>query len=565
MWIMPSNPGPTLIPHNPELTVSVIDLVFWSDSFEAPPQPVVLTDRRGPSDHVPISSRVRISAGDLQVTRHVVPRDSEEEGAFIAEVVTNLGRVDTQDLSTGDRIEAAAQAVADVFASAWTNHAKPVTITSRSKSWWTEQCGTALAEHRRTGDRRDWKNFLRTTRKAKRDFFDERIREIATTNRRPWDLMAWVKQRKLPPCEAIQYRGEPCHTMESLWEALHGTYNSASGRACDLSILDEFPQKDILDWVPFSHKEMMDALKACSSRSAPGPDHVTWTHLKGILPGDDASKVLLAIANACTEVGYWPSCFKESVSVIIPKPGKPSYSVPKAFRPIVLLNTLGKLIEKMISNRLQFDGVKYGLFHPMQLGGIRARSTEDAGLFLTHLVKSGWVKGLKTSVVAFDIAQFFPSLNHDMLLAIIDKLGLPPSLGRFFASYLVGRSTSYLWGLFSSPQFQADVGVGQGSALSPVLSALYLAPLLRIFELRARHLGIDVMSYVNDGTLIAQSKHYEDSVRRLAEAYGIIFRLFEAFGLVLEHNKSEVYHFSRAHQDSNPSIDLGFVPFTGNM
>ena len=114
--------------------------------------------------------------------------------------------------------------------------------------------------------------------------------------------------------------------------------------------------------------------------------------------------VVLTLADACLRVGYWPRHFKESVSVIIPKPGKPSYSTPKSFRPIVLLNTLGKLIEKMISTRLQFDGVKFGVFHPNQFGGIRQRSTEDAGLFLTHLVRTGWAQGLRTSVVAFDIA-----------------------------------------------------------------------------------------------------------------------------------------------------------------
>jgi len=45
--------------------------------------------------------------------------------------------------------------------------------------------------------------------------------------------------------------------------------------------------------------------------------------------------------------------------VIIPKPGKPAYDTSKTFRPIVLLNTSGKLIEKMIARRLQFDTVKY--------------------------------------------------------------------------------------------------------------------------------------------------------------------------------------------------------------
>ena len=150
--------------------------------------------------------------------------------------------------------------------------------------------------------------------------------------------------------------------------------------------------------------EMSEALKACSNVSAPGPDHITWCYLKSILANNICASGILSLAKSCITLRYWPRHFKESVSIIIPKPGKPAYDTPKAFRPIVLLNTLGKLIEKMIARRLQFDTVKHSVLHPNQLGGIAQRSTEDAGLFLTHLVRSGWAKGLKTSVVAFDIA-----------------------------------------------------------------------------------------------------------------------------------------------------------------
>jgi hypothetical protein len=180
-----------------------------------------------------------------------------------------------------------------------------------------------------------------------------------------------------------------------------------------LDDLNPLPERE---WVGFSSCKMFDTLSACSSCSAPDLDHVMWTHLKRTLPDSIVSGKILLLADACLWVGYWPTHFKESVSVIIPKPGKPSYSTPKLFQPIVLLNTLGKLIEKIISTWLQFDSVKFGVFHSNQLGGIQQRSTEDAGLFLTHLVKAGWAQGLKMSVVAFDIAQFFPLLNHEMLM-----------------------------------------------------------------------------------------------------------------------------------------------------
>ena len=105
--------------------------------------------------------------------------------------------------------------------------------------------------------------------------------------------------------------------------------------------------------------EMQEALSTCSNRSSPGPDHITWSHLKFMLSSPSPPPVFLALANACISTGHWPSHFKESISVIIPKPGKPDYSTPKSFRPIALLNTLGKLFEKMLSTRLQFDAVNH--------------------------------------------------------------------------------------------------------------------------------------------------------------------------------------------------------------
>jgi hypothetical protein len=63
----------------------------------------------------------------------------------------------------------------------------------------------------------------------------------------------------------------------------------------------------------------------------------------------EVGELIINVANASINYAHWPGHFKESVSVIIPKPGKPSYDKAKSFRPIVLLNTMGKLIEKMIA------------------------------------------------------------------------------------------------------------------------------------------------------------------------------------------------------------------------
>ena len=94
----------------------------------------------------------------------------------------------------------------------------------------------------------------------------------------------------------------------------------------------------------------------------------------------------ITIANACIELGYWCFHFKILLTIIIPKPNKSLYNLLKSFRPIMLLNTMGKLIEKVISNRLQFHAIANNFIHHSQLRGLKFKSTIDAGIILTHFI-----------------------------------------------------------------------------------------------------------------------------------------------------------------------------------
>ena len=95
---------------------------------------------------------------------------------------------------------------------------------------------------------------------------------------------------------------------------------------------------------------------------------------------------IVNIANACINLSYWPTHFKRSLFIIIPKPNKSLYDFPKSFQPIVLLNTIGKLIKKVISNRIQVHTISLNFLYPNQLGGIQQCSTIDAGVYLTHII-----------------------------------------------------------------------------------------------------------------------------------------------------------------------------------
>ena len=68
------------------------------------------------------------------------------------------------------------------------------------------------------------------------------------------------------------------------------------------------------------------------------------------------------------------------------KTGKPDYTNPSAYRPISLLNTLGKLLEAVIAKRMSYYVERYDLLPNTQFGGRPGRSTEQALLILVDAV-----------------------------------------------------------------------------------------------------------------------------------------------------------------------------------
>ena len=165
--------------------------------------------------------------------------------------------------------------------------------------------------------------------------------------------------------------------------------------------------------------------------------------------------------------------------------------------------------------------------HPSQLGSLKFKSTTDVGITLTHIVWSGWAKGKSMSSLIFDISQFFPSLNYKLLVRILEKAGLNPRVSLFFVNYLVKKRISYMWNTFSSPMFDVNVRVGQGSILSPILSSLYLTPFLYILEKRLKNLKIpiSILVFVDDGLIITQNKSFDVSNSQLYCSYNVLSKL----------------------------------------
>ncbi|KAI0990830.1 hypothetical protein K3495_g17357, partial [Podosphaera aphanis] len=156
-----------------------------------------------------------------------------------------------------------------------------------------------------------------------------------------------------------------------------------------------------------SHAEIEEILGKLPSDKAPGPDGIPNRLLKECktILGKDLAELF----NACLSLGYHPKDFKESTTIVLRKPQKPRYDTPKSYRPIALLNTMGKLLEKLVASRISKAAEDFNLLPEEQMGARPNRSTISAIELLTKQIHTIWGKDKKqvASLLSLDISGAF--------------------------------------------------------------------------------------------------------------------------------------------------------------
>ena len=84
---------------------------------------------------------------------------------------------------------------------------------------------------------------------------------------------------------------------------------------------------------------------------------------------------------------------------------------------------------------------------------------------------------------------------------------------------------------------------------------------LFIFKHRAQALNLStsILLFVDNSFLISQGKTYNITLSELYSSYRVVINLMVTFGLVMKHDKSEIFYFSRAHNDLNSELDLSAI------
>ena len=271
------------------------------------------------------------------------------------------------------------------------------------------------------------------------------------------------------------------------------------------------PDREYSPLTPYSHQRIVNKARSLKRNKAPGPDGLpneVWT--AGI---DILGKHITVLFNAIMTTGYYPKAWRQSTTVVLRKPGKPAYDVPKAYRPIALLNTLGKLLSGLIADDLSYICEANNLLSPKAFGGRPGRITTDAIHLLTHRIQDAWRAGHVVSVLFLDIQSAFPNLVRERLIYDMHAMGLPATYTAIVSSILSDRTTQLRFDDYTSSPIAIENGSDQGNPLSVILYNIYHSGLTRT----PNHKHEDAAGYIDDAALLAEGPDFASTNARLKD------------------------------------------------
>ena len=253
---------------------------------------------------------------------------------------------------------------------------------------------------------------------------------------------------------------------------------------------------------PYSEDEVMEwvrgALSGTKNNSAAGPDEVGYRLIKAVRDTKLGIEVLGEVV-AALRGGYIPDRWREMRVVLIPKPGR-DLTQTKNWRPLNLINCIGKLGEKVVADRIQEEGSS--ILHHQQYGSVRGRSAVDVLYRSVVKARRSLEGGGSVGWAFWDVKGGFQNVQSAEVLARMESCTPLRCWLPWLKRCMSPREFEVAWDGGVRGRGVATKGVPQGSPLSPVLFLVFMAPILEEMERRVKEeVGrVEVLfpSYVDD-------------------------------------------------------------------
>jgi len=329
---------------------------------------------------------------------------------------------------------------------------------------------------------KDYKTvYQRAIRGAKKLYFTSKLRENAGNPKKTWETLNEIlgKSRNSESVKSLNINGISSSNPADIANHFN-TFFTAVGQQISNSVppVEKNPEefvnydRDIPDLLlqnttPEHIKKIIKNLQPKMSNDAEG---VSTKMVKFI--GNEIAIPLSHIFNLSLRTGVFPSKLKLCRVIPIFKSGNASEC--DNYRPISLLSSISKILEKIVAKKLVDHLLENDLLYVHQYGFLPNRSTEQNLLQIVNYITQALNEGNYCIGVFLDLRKAFDVCSHEILLKKLEKMGIRGTALTWFTNYLSGRSQFVDIGGERSDALNIDISVIQGSILGPILFLCYI-------------------------------------------------------------------------------------------
>jgi hypothetical protein len=330
-----------------------------------------------------------------------------------------------------------------------------------------------------------YKNFKtiyhRVLRGAKRLYFTSKLEENAGNPKKTWETLNEIlgKSRHTETVDRINVNGIPSSDPVEIANQFNSFFTSIGKEISDrvqpieknaeefINYGRDIPELSLQNTTPDHIKKIIKNLKPKQSQDAQG---ISTKMIKFI--GNEIAAPLSHIFNLSLSSGEFPSKLKLCRVIPIFKAGNALDC--DNYRPISLLSSISKILEKIVAQKLVNHLLSNDLLYPHQYGFLPKRSAEQNLLQIMNYVAQALDEGNFCIAVFLDLKKAFDVCDHEILLKKLFKMGIRGVAYKWFQNYLSGRSQFVDIGEDRSDPLNIDISVIQGSILGPILFLCYI-------------------------------------------------------------------------------------------
>jgi hypothetical protein len=292
--------------------------------------------------------------------------------------------------------------------------------------------------------------------------------------------------------------------------------------------------------------EIKNYIKSLKSTKSPGIDGVNNRLLKQ-LPRKGIV-YLTHIVNACLNIAYFPKTWKKASVIPILKPGKDP-SNPSSYRPISLLSSIGKILERVILRRFRQHVSENHLFLDEQFGFREKHSTSHQLFRVVTDVRRGLRNRESTAMTFLDVEKAFDAVWHNGVLHKMFITNFPMRMTKLIQSFLSDRSFYVTVGDGKSESRSIPSGVPQGAVLSPTIYNFFTHDFPTLQDAK-------IALFADDTAIYCTSDDPDIIMRDLQAALNKTAEYFSKWKIKINATKTQSVFFTRRRTRGLPTSNL---------